>query len=240
MRSSCATVSPSVCYATRIRKLSRFRHWTAEVTTNPPVHLDDITMFSTVKCAPITPRRCSTMLDSISRSGYGRNRRRIGKRVVEVLDRWKKHWCRPAVGTMVNFVLISVAFIMVAGCSGQMRGLVRDDGSSVEFWYEQGISSDLYFAVIDGENFEGRAVMVGAEETYATVFGTGSDAQTTHSSAGFISAFSTTGKVKAVLLGNRGSTLRCLMQYADSSGFTTPGGVGECVHSDNRKIDVVW
>ena len=30
------------------------------------------------------------------------------------------------------------------------------------------------------------------------------------------------------------------MQYADSSGFTPTGDVGECLHSDGRVIDVVW
>ena len=47
-------------------------------------------------------------------------------------------------------------------------------------------------------------------------------------------------KVKAVMFGNQGSTLRCLMQKADSSGFTTMGGIGECIHGDGSRIEVVW
>ena len=31
-----------------------------------------------------------------------------------------------------------------------------------------------------------------------------------------------------------------MLQFADASGFTTSGGVGECIHSDGRMIDVVW
>jgi hypothetical protein len=33
---------------------------------------------------------------------------------------------------------------------------------------------------------------------------------------------------------------RCLMQYADSMGITNFGGVGECVHSDGSRLDIVW
>ena len=30
------------------------------------------------------------------------------------------------------------------------------------------------------------------------------------------------------------------MQYADSTGLTLFGGVGECIHSDGSVINVVW
>ena len=52
--------------------------------------------------------------------------------------------------------------------------------------------------------------------------------------------FAGSRSVKATLLGNHGSALRCLMQYADTDGFTSLGGVGECHHSDGRVIDVSW
>ena len=47
------------------------------------------------------------------------------------------------------------------------------------------------------------------------------------------------GLVKATLIGSKGSTLKCLMQYADSTRLTLFGGVGECVHSGGSVIDVV-
>ena len=46
--------------------------------------------------------------------------------------------------------------------------------------------------------------------------------------------------LKATLIGSKGSTLKCLMQYADSTGLKLFGGVGECIHSDGSVIDVVW
>ena len=124
-----------------------------------------------------------------------------------------------------KLILSAMTAIALAGCAGQMQGTIRDDGTPVEFFYEQGAFADTYIAEIDGEHFSGRAVMVGARSTYSAFFG---------------AAYTTTGHVQAIMLGNQGSTLRCRMQYADSSGFTTPGGVGECVHSDGRAIDVVW
>lgn len=121
--------------------------------------------------------------------------------------------------------MLPVIAIVLAGCAGQMQGIVRDDGTPVQFFYEQEAFSDLYTVEIDGERFSGRAVMVDAQSTFSVFFGSG---------------YSTTGNFQAIMLGSRGSTLRCLMRYADSSGFTTAGGVGECVHSDGRVIDVVW
>ena len=137
-------------------------------------------------------------------------------------------------------LLITVIAVVVGGCAGTMQGVVRGDGTPLVFSYEQGMISDTYTVEIDGEKFSGRAVMVDAAETFATAFGTTFGATSLTSSSVTVISSSTSGRFKATLLGNRGSTLRCLMQYADSSGFTTLGGVGECIHSDGRVIDVVW
>ena len=82
--------------------------------------------------------------------------------------------------------------------------------------------------------------MVDSQTTFGTAFGSAysSFGSVFGSSSGI--GFSSGGKVKAVMLGSQGSTLRCLMQYADSTGFTTMGGVGECAHSDGSRIDVTW
>ena len=148
--------------------------------------------------------------------------------------------CRTAWGMMAKLMFATVTVVIVGGCAGNMRGMVRGEGTPVIFSYEQGMLSDLYSAKIDGESFSGRAVMVDGRETLATAFGTASDAQATRFATSQVFSYSTSGRFKATLLGDRGSTLRCLMQYADSSGFTTPGGVGECIHSDGRVIDIVW
>jgi len=102
------------------------------------------------------------------------------------------------------------------------------------------VASDTYSAVIGDESFKGRAVRVDAKTTFGTAFGS---AYSSYGSASAIvnqTSFSSGGKVKATLIGDSGSSLRCLMQYADTSGMTNFGGVGECVHSNGSFIDVVW
>lgn len=130
-----------------------------------------------------------------------------------------------------------LAALALASCTGTMQGAVRGEGTPVVFVWQQGFDSDTYTAVVGGERFTGRAVMADASETFATAFGILPGGRLA-SAQGFAST--TSGRLKATLLGDRGSTLRCLMQYADAGGFTPSGGVGECFHSDGRVIDVVW
>ena len=121
-----------------------------------------------------------------------------------------------------------------------MRGVVRGEGTPVQFAYQQGMDSDSLTAVVDGETFQGRAVMADASTTagtgFANVYGGGGAAYGT----GMVMGLTTTGRFLATLLGSRGSTMTCNLQYADSSGLTTSGGIGVCQHSDGRIIDVVW
>lgn len=120
----------------------------------------------------------------------------------------------------------------LAACVGDMTGQVRGSGERVSFTYEQGLEHDKYSAVINGENFEGKAVMDGATSTTASVFGGDFN--------DMMFGETTTNRFIAVLLGNRGNSLNCQMRYANSSGDTSSGGVGVCKHSDGRTIDVVW
>ena len=141
----------------------------------------------------------------------------------------------------LSIVVVSLA---LAGCmGGKMGGVIsggQSGGQSITMNYEQGMSSDTYSTTIDGEYFEGKAVMVDATTTFGSAFGSAYNAYgaTSLNTSGF--AFSSSGKVKAILIGSRGSSLKCLMNYADSSGFTSAGGVGECIHSDGRQLDFVW
>ncbi|MGQ0566188.1 MAG: hypothetical protein ACT4OK_14130 [Gemmobacter sp.] len=124
--------------------------------------------------------------------------------------------------------------LTISACGGEMTGQIRGTGERVKFTYEQGLDSDTYSTVIGGETFNGKAVMDGATSTAATgIFGTDIAGAT-------LFGTTTTNRFIAVLLGNRGSSLNCQMRYADSSGFTTSGGVGLCQHSDGRVIDIVW
>lgn len=122
--------------------------------------------------------------------------------------------------------------LVLAGCSGNMQGVIRGDGTPVQFQYEQGMDRDFYTAQVDGENFSGQAIDAGASTgvgSFYTGYGMATIVTTTYS-----------GNMVAVLMGDRGSSMRCNMTYADSSGLTNMGGVGICQMSDGRVIDVSW
>lgn len=138
---------------------------------------------------------------------------------------------------MVDFVLkyknISFVFLFaLAACTGTMNGVVRGTGEVVQINYEQGMSSDTLNAVIDGENFTGKSI-VGSTGTSGVVF---------DANFGTNQIFSQTsnGEAKAVLIGDRGRTMRCDLKYASPFGETTAGGVGVCVLDERTIIDIIW
>ena len=125
----------------------------------------------------------------------------------------------------------SILGLLVA-CAGTMQGVVRGEGTPVTFEYEQGMDRDFYEAIIDGEQFKGQAVHADARSGVGVGVGDGTTVSVITSS--------TSGNMVAVLFGDKGSTMRCNMNYADSSGFTTMGGVGVCQHSGGLVIDIMW
>lgn len=141
---------------------------------------------------------------------------------------------------MKSILLGAVLVATLSACGGNMQGVVRGTGQPVIFAYEQGMSSDSLTTEIDGETLAGKAVMRGASTTVGTAFGTATAGTTTAFGTSTLIGSSYTGDFVATLIGNRGSTLSCQLQYADSSGYTTAGGVGVCQHSDGRVIDIVW
>ena len=132
------------------------------------------------------------------------------------------------------------AFLLIAACmTGNMKG-VTSDGKPIVFDYKQNALSDTYYTTIDGESFEGKAVSVDDSVTFGTAFGTAYNSYGATFGNSFGAGFSSGGKYKAIMIGNAGSSLKCIMEYADSSGITNFGGVGECVHSDGRTLLVQW
>lgn len=147
---------------------------------------------------------------------------------------------KPINNSINRRLIIVFCLLPLAGCMGGKMAGVMTDKQAVTMNYSQGMSSDTYSTIIDGEFFEGRAVLVDASTTFSSAFGSAYSAYGSSAISTSGHSFSSTGRVKAILLGNRGSSLKCLMNYADPSGFTTSGGVGECVHSDGRQIAFVW
>jgi len=121
-----------------------------------------------------------------------------------------------------------------------MQGVVRETGKPIIFSYEQGMISDNLRAEIEGEMFSGKAVMRGSSSTVGTTFGTATSGSYTAFGSSTFFGSSSTGDAVAVLIGNKGSSLNCRLQYADTDGLTTAGGVGVCQHSNGSMIDIVW
>ena len=91
-------------------------------------------------------------------------------------------------------LLVTVIAVVVGGCAGTMQGVVRGEGTRLQFAYEQGMMSDTYTVEIDGEVFFGRSVMVDSGETFATAFGTTFGATSSTSSSATVIASSTSGE----------------------------------------------
>ena len=133
---------------------------------------------------------------------------------------------------MKKLIITSVCFVLI-GCAGTMQGVVRGTGDKIVFNYEQGMESDTLTTSIGEENFQGKAVMRGASSISGNAIGSDGSSTTFFGTT-------TTGDVIAKLIGSKGSTLSCDLQYASSDGFTNAGGIGVCKHSDGRIIDVLW
>lgn len=143
----------------------------------------------------------------------------------------------------MRLLIIAVCLTLV-GCAGTMNGMVRSSGHPVSIAYTQSADhDDLTITMPDGETFTGKAVMIGKSTSVG--YGVGNATATSSgrryaSGTGFGVVNTYTGNMQAVLFGNRGHTMRCNLQYADSSGFTAAGGIGLCETSDGRVIDVQW
>ena len=143
-------------------------------------------------------------------------------------------------------ILVIAVCLTLGGCAGTMNGMVRSTGHPVSIAYTQSMDhDDLTVTMPDGETFTGKAVMVGKSTSvgYGLSSATATSSKgryTTGSGTGFGVVNTYTGNMQAVLFGNRGHTMRCNLQYADSSGYTGDGGIGLCETSDGRVIDVQW
>ncbi len=138
----------------------------------------------------------------------------------------------------MRFLVISALGLSVlAGCSGSMQGVIAGSSERPQISYEQGMDSDnLRVAMPSGEVFQGKLVHAGQTETVG--FGTAVSGLDTAFGTYFGS--STTGRMVGKLFSDQGRVMDCQMQYADASGFTTAGGVGQCQVVGGERIDVVW
>jgi hypothetical protein len=128
--------------------------------------------------------------------------------------------------------LLLILPLLIVGCAGVITGL-DSTGQRVTIDYTQGAVSDNYSLTYRGEYFEGKAVGVNQGTNVTTFVAPGGN---------IVQGFGTSGNglFKATLIGDKGSILKCEMNYASSSGYTPSGGIGTCIHTDGTTIELVW
>ena len=138
----------------------------------------------------------------------------------------------------VAFILL-LFIVLLAPCSGTMKGMVQQGGESVNFQFEEtGIGhGKLTTTLSEGETFKGRFADE-ASSGYVTGFDTEGTGATIVHREEFEAVESYSGDIEATLFGNKGHTMRCKFRAANSLMGLPSGGVGRCQVSDGRVIDV--
>jgi predicted small secreted protein len=138
----------------------------------------------------------------------------------------------------VAFILL-LSIVLLAACSGTMKGRVQQGGESVNFQFEDtGIGHGKLRATLsDGETFKGRFADE-ASSGYVTGFDTEGTGATIVRREAFEAVESYSGNIEAILFGNKGHTMRCKFRAANSLIGLPSGGEGRCQVSDGRVIDV--
>jgi len=132
---------------------------------------------------------------------------------------------------------IAILLLALSACGGEMRGAVQSPqgqplGAVRAQYTDNGFGSGTIAVFMpDGETFDG-------SWSQATAQSTASGRVTSGSPSGSGTFFGTetysANQYSAVLIGDRGHSMRCAFQ-----GDSTHGG-GRCEVSDGRLVDVTW
>jgi hypothetical protein len=138
--------------------------------------------------------------------------------------------------TRHKFILTIILLIVQLGCAGSMKGVVRRDAKRVEFSYtDSRIGAGILQAVLPGgERFEGKIVRIGSTDDQSVSAVSGSE------STDFEDVKLFGGNAEATLSGNKGNTMKCRFNLADSIIGITSGGFGLCQVTDGRVIDIFF
>ena len=132
------------------------------------------------------------------------------------------------------YAITAVTLIVMAACSGSLRGVMRKDASRMSFDYSNSQIGNAELKVIlpEAERFEGPAER-GINQTRPK-------AGTTASMDRFEAVEEFKGDAEAVLFGDRGNIMQCRFLLTDVILGFKGGGFGICQLSDGRVIDVFF
>ncbi len=135
----------------------------------------------------------------------------------------------------------ALLLLILTGCesTGSIQG-VSTGGSNVSFEYTQDIFANdgkLTVNMPDGEVFNGKFVQQSSSKSGSTW----SIGESSNDDAFLLGDSTTTSsKTQALLIGNRGNSMKCQFQFSDPSFGIDGGGIGSCKISDGREINLVF
>lgn len=141
---------------------------------------------------------------------------------------------------MKNQILVLLACSMLGGCvtSGVIGGV--SEGQQVQFDYEQAFFDNdgvLRITMPDGEQYSGKFVQLSSSTS-------GDDWEIGESSdddSWVIKDRETVSSLaEAMLIGDRGHTMKCRFQFSNPDFGIEGGGIGECETSAANKVSVTF
>lgn len=132
------------------------------------------------------------------------------------------------------YALTAAILVVMAACSGSLRGVMRNDARRIPFNYSDSRigNANLQVVLPEGERFTGRAER-GINLTRPK-------AGTTTSMDRFEAVEEFQGNAEAVLSGDRGNIMQCRFLLTDVILGFKSGGFGICQLSDGRVIDIFF
>jgi len=134
------------------------------------------------------------------------------------------------------FIWVVILLTVQLGCSGGMKGVVRQDAKRIEITYTDSRlgKSILQTVLQDGERFEGKIIRIGW-------MGDQSDTAVSDSDyAVFEDVQIFDGNAEATLVGNQGNIMKCRFKVGDAIIGLSSGGFGICQVTDGRVIDIFF
>ncbi|GAA6154066.1 hypothetical protein [Pseudoteredinibacter isoporae] len=137
-------------------------------------------------------------------------------------------------------ILLMASVIGLAACesNGVIEGVSR--GEVVRMEYQQGFFDNdgkLTLIMPNGERFEGKFVQ-GSTSTDGDEIRIGESSN--DDSWVLMDSEQRSSSAKALLLGDKGRSMKCEFQFSSARGGIDDGGIGECKLSDGKKVEVVF
>ena len=134
------------------------------------------------------------------------------------------------------FILAALLLVVIQGCTGSMKGVVRQDATRIALAYTDARAGKgvVRTTLPDGETFEGNLVRTGADDARSGTVSVGLDPNDFQD----VNAFE--GNAEATLEGNRGNIMKCRFHMTDSILGLAGGGYGICQDTEGRVIDIFF